>query len=95
MGKPVVHSEVGGAAEMVRPGRNGFLFPVGDTAALVERLAMLSDPAMCSRMGGRAREAAEAQFSERAMVERYEKLLSELVIKRTRNENLRRTAGAH
>jgi glycosyltransferase involved in cell wall biosynthesis len=95
MAKPVVHSEVGGAAEMVRPGRNGFLFPVGDTRALVERLAALSDRAMCERMGAKAREAVEAQFSERAMVERYEKLLAELEIKRTRNENLRRTAGAH
>jgi glycosyltransferase involved in cell wall biosynthesis len=95
MAKPVVHSEVGGAAEMIRPGRNGFLFPVGDTRALVERLAALSDRAACERMGAKAREAVEAQFSERAMVERYEKLLAELEMKRTRNEDLRRTAGAH
>jgi glycosyltransferase involved in cell wall biosynthesis len=95
MAKPVVHSAVGGAAEMIRPGRNGFLFPVGDTSALVERLAALADRAMCERMGLRARETVEAQFSERAMVDRYEKLLAELEIKRTRNENLRRTAGAH
>ena len=95
MAKPVVHSEVGGAAELIRPGRNGFLFPVGDTRALVERLAALSDHAACERMGAKAREAVEAQFSERAMVERYEKLLAELEIKRTRNEDLRRTAGAH
>jgi glycosyltransferase involved in cell wall biosynthesis len=80
---------------MVRPGRNGFLFPVGDTRAMVERLAVLSDRAACERMGAKAREAVEAQFSERAMVERYEKLLAELEIKRTRNENLRRTAGVH
>jgi glycosyltransferase involved in cell wall biosynthesis len=95
LGKPVVHSEVGGAAEMIRPGRNGFLFPVGDTAALVERLAALSDRAMCERMGAKAREAVEAQFSERAMVERYEKMLMELETTRTKHENLRRTAGAH
>jgi len=95
LGKPVVHSDVGGAAEMIRPGRNGFLFPVGDTAALVERLAALSDRAMCERMGGRAREVVEAQFSERAMVERYEKMLLELETTRTKHENLRRTAGAH
>jgi glycosyltransferase involved in cell wall biosynthesis len=95
LGKPVVHSEVGGAAEMIRPGRNGFLFPVGDTAALVERLAALSDRAMCERMGARARETVEAQFSERAMVDRYEKMLLELETTRTKHENLRRTAGAH
>jgi glycosyltransferase involved in cell wall biosynthesis len=95
LGKPVVHSEVGGAAEMIRPGRNGFLFPVGDTGALVERLAALSDRAMCERMGAKARETVEAQFSERAMVEHYEKMLLELETTRTKHENLRRTAGAH
>lgn len=93
--KPVVHSEVGGAAEMIRPGRNGFLFPVGDTAALVERLAALSDRAMCERMGARAREVVETRFSERLMVDRYEELLMELETTRIKHENLRRTAGAH
>jgi glycosyltransferase involved in cell wall biosynthesis len=95
LGKPVVHSEVGGAAEMIRPGRNGFLFPVGDTGALVERLAALSDRAMCERMGARAREVVETRFSEREMVDRYEKLLMELETTRIRHENLRRAAGAH
>jgi glycosyltransferase involved in cell wall biosynthesis len=95
LGKPVVHSEVGGAAEMIRPGRNGFLYPVGDTGALVERLATLADPAMRGRMGARAREAVEAQFSEAAMVDRYEKLLIELETTRTKHEHVRRTAGAH
>lgn len=95
LAKPVVHSEVGGAAEMIRPGRNGFLYPVGDAPALVDRLAMLSDPAARARMGARARDEVEAKFSERAMVERYEKLLLELEIKRTKHENVRRTAQAH
>jgi glycosyltransferase involved in cell wall biosynthesis len=80
---------------MIRPGRNGFLYPVGDTGALVERLATLADPAMRGRMGARAREAVEAQFSEAAMVDRYEKLLIELETTRTKHEHVRRTAGAH
>lgn len=95
LGLPVVHSEVGGAAELVRPGRNGFLFPAGDTPALVERLAKLADPRARARMGARARETVEAQFSERAMVDRYERILLELETTGTRNEDLRRTAGAH
>jgi glycosyltransferase involved in cell wall biosynthesis len=76
--KPVVHSDVGGAAEMIAPGKNGFLFPVGDTQALVDRLAQLSDPALCARMGDRARGVVELFFSESAMVDRYEKLLAAL-----------------
>jgi glycosyltransferase involved in cell wall biosynthesis len=95
LGRPVVHADVGGAAEMIRPGRNGFLFAVGDTAALVERLAALADRGACRRMGARAREAVEARFSERAMVERYEKTLLELAITRSKHANLRKPAGAH
>ncbi|HEX7812273.1 MAG TPA: glycosyltransferase family 4 protein [Burkholderiales bacterium] len=75
MGKPFVHSLVGGAAEMIRPGENGFLFPVGDTAALVDRLARLADPGVRGRMGRDARERVQALFSEAAMADRYEQLL--------------------
>ena len=78
LGKPVVHSDVGGAAEMIVPGRNGFLFPAGDTGALVERLSTLADRGLSERMGRRARAAVEAHFSERSMVDRYEDLLLEL-----------------
>lgn len=96
LGKPVVHSQVGGAAELIRPGRNGLLFPVGDTRALVERLAALAERPLRERMGERAREEVELRFSERAMVDRYERMLLELDTTRTTNEgNLRRTAGAH
>jgi glycosyltransferase involved in cell wall biosynthesis len=78
MGKPVVHSDVGGAAEIIRPGREGFLFPVGDTAALVDHLAVLARPGVRAPMGANARERVELQLSERAMVDRYEKLLTQL-----------------
>lgn len=78
MSKPVIHSEVGGAAEMIFPGRNGFLFPVGDTDALVKRLALLADRALRERMGYEARAMVETRFSEKAMVDRYERLLLEL-----------------
>jgi glycosyltransferase involved in cell wall biosynthesis len=78
LGKPVVHSDIGGAAEMIRPGENGFLFPVGNTEALVDRLTRLSDRADRERMGRKARETVEARFSERAMVDRYERLLLDL-----------------
>ena len=76
--KPVVHSDVGGAAEMITPGRNGFLFPVGDTRALVDKLAILADRTVSRRMGNEARATVEARFSERAMVDRYERTLLDL-----------------
>jgi glycosyltransferase involved in cell wall biosynthesis len=95
LGRPVVQSEIGGAAEMTRPGIDGWLFPVGDTRALVERLAALSDPAPRLAMGRAAREAVEQRFAEPAMVERYEAALSELAIPRRKDGNLRKPAGAH
>jgi glycosyltransferase involved in cell wall biosynthesis len=76
--KPIVHSDIGGAAEMIVPGRNGFLFPVGDTKALVDKLAVLADREVSRRMGHDAREMVERLFSERTMVDRYEQMLLEL-----------------
>jgi glycosyltransferase involved in cell wall biosynthesis len=78
LGRPVVHSDVGGAVEMIVPGRNGFLFPVGDTGALVDRLAILADREVSRRMGHDARAAVEALFSEKTMVDRYEQTLLEM-----------------
>jgi glycosyltransferase involved in cell wall biosynthesis len=95
LGRPVVHSAVGGAAEMIEPGRNGYLFPPGDTPALVERLTQLADPALRRRMAAPARATVELRFSERTMVERYEIGLEELTIARRKRENHRRPAGAH
>ena len=76
--RPVVHSDVGGAAEMIVPGCNGFLFPVGDTKALVEKLAILADRTVSTSMGKNARDVVERRFSERTMVDRYERLLLDL-----------------
>src|SRR5262249_40185267 len=78
LGRPVVHSDVGGAAEMITPGKTGFLFPVGDTDALVDRLAILAHGAVSRRMGREARATVEALFSEETMVDRYEKALLEI-----------------
>jgi glycosyltransferase involved in cell wall biosynthesis len=75
LAKPVVHPDVGGAAEMIFPGRNGFLFPVGDTQGFVDKLAILADREVAETMGQRAREIVQALFSEQMMVDRYEQTL--------------------
>ncbi len=94
LARPVVHADLGGAAEMIAPGHNGFLFPVGDTRALVERLAALTEPQLRSRMGAAARETVAERFAEHAMVDRYEHTLLELDATRSKREHLRRPAGA-
>ena len=95
LGRPVVHPDVGGAAELIRDGEDGHLFPVGDTGALVARLAGLADPARRAAMGRAARLKVERQFSERAMVERYEALLAGIASKRRTHEHLRKRPPLH
>lgn len=83
MARPVVHSEVGGAAEMISPGYNGFLFPVGDTDILVQKLATLSEPNRALRMGRNSRRLVEKSFSEVGMLDRFEQVLQDLCATRS------------
>jgi len=60
-GLPVVATDVGGTAELLRDGEQGFLIAPGDRAALVDRSArILADPALHARMRAAARARAEA-----------------------------------
>lgn len=95
LGRPVVLARVGGAAELIRHADDGFLFPVGDGAALVEALAALAEPELRRRMGVRARLSVETRFTEAAMLDRYEAALSQLATTRSKHGNLRKPAGAH
>jgi glycosyltransferase involved in cell wall biosynthesis len=88
MGKPLVLSELGGAAEMLFPGWNGYLFPPGDGEALVRHLAALSDRAVSVSMGRNGRRVVESLFSEQKMIDRYEQVLSEVVQGRIRPAGL-------
>ncbi len=73
--RPVVASDVGGIPEMVDDGVNGYLFPVGDVDALVERLgAMLDDTAGRREMGRRAREKAERLYNREEHYRRIEEI---------------------
>jgi D-inositol-3-phosphate glycosyltransferase len=51
-GTPVIASQVGGLAFLVRDGETGFTVPEGDPAALCDRLTLLlSDPELRTKMG--------------------------------------------
>ena len=53
----IVSDQVGAAADLVREGENGFIFPAGDVDSLTDRLLkVLSDPVQCQRMGERSRQ---------------------------------------
>jgi len=76
MGRPMVLSALGGASEMVLEGKNGFLFPVGDTRAFVGHLRSLYDASRRSAMGSKARQIVVERFSHGEMVRSYSAVLS-------------------
>ncbi len=70
-GLPVVASAVNGTPEAVAEGETGYLVPVGDSAALADRLAALAgDAEGRRRMGENARRVAAERFAADQMVER-------------------------
>jgi glycosyltransferase involved in cell wall biosynthesis len=70
-GLPVVASAVGGIAESVRDGENGFVVPRGDVEGLGRRLRqLLADPALRTRMGHNGRQRYERHFTLEHTVEK-------------------------
>jgi glycosyltransferase involved in cell wall biosynthesis len=81
-GLPVVATDVGGIGEIVKDGYNGFLVRPGDIGALADKISLLlTDASLCSLMGGRSRQLAEAKLDVRAyvrgLVELYEALMED------------------
>jgi glycosyltransferase involved in cell wall biosynthesis len=79
MGVPMVMSDTGGAAEIVDDGATGRLFPVGDTAALVEHLAALTDRPVRQSLADAAAARVRQVFSAERMADRYEMLFRSLL----------------
>lgn len=70
LGKPVVSSRVGGVAEMVVEGENGFLVEPGDEAGLAERLiSLLEDPVLCRKLGDCGHQLAQQRFAPPAIAQ--------------------------
>jgi glycosyltransferase involved in cell wall biosynthesis len=71
-GVPVVTSAVGDLPTVISPGETGFTFESGDEHALAAILVRLAgSPDERRAMGARARDAALARYSQRAMVDAY------------------------
>jgi glycosyltransferase involved in cell wall biosynthesis len=76
MARPVILSAVGGAAEMVRDGVEGFVVPLAELDARLPPLlaALCADPGRRARLGYAARERVETRFSLAGMLDHYEAL---------------------
>jgi len=61
---PVVATDAGGNAELVRHGSTGFVVSIGDAASMAARLVdVLSDPRLAREMGHRGRAVADRALS--------------------------------
>lgn len=59
-GKPVIVTENTGAADLVRDGENGFIVPIRDNSAILEKLEILrNSPDLLQSMGQEARKAVQ------------------------------------
>ncbi len=71
LGKPLVMSDVGGAAEQVVHGQNGFLFEQGDIDALALHLQSLTSEALRTRMGEASADRVRQLYTADTMQERF------------------------
>lgn len=78
LGKPMLMTEVGGANEQIRPGENGYLYPVGDIEALAGHILQLMAPGHAAQLGCEARNTVLQNFSIAVMVEKYQNLFETL-----------------
>jgi N-acetyl-alpha-D-glucosaminyl L-malate synthase BshA len=77
---PVIATRVGGVPEVVRDGIDGFLYTVGDTAAMTDGcLTILTDPARRIQMGRDARNRARSEFCASKIVMKYEELYARTI----------------
>ncbi len=68
-GLPLVVTDIRGCRQVVDPGRNGVLVPVGDPTALADAIGgLVEDPDRRVAMGGSSRAVAVERFDERAVV---------------------------
>lgn len=74
-GKPIVATPVGAVAEMVTDGVNGFLVPVGDSAALADRVSqILLDPDLRLCMGQCSREFYRERYDYETVLQKIRAL---------------------
>ena len=94
-GVPVVATTSGGCEEMVIDGKTGYLVPIGDVAALADRICrLLADPTAAAEMGRRGRELFLNHFSYPQFMQSVTATLRALASKPRDNATHRAAAAA-
>lgn len=75
-GKPVIAGIPGGAKEIVVSGQTGYIVD-GNVSEQIERAltTLLDDPGMCEEFGTRLKELIREKYTDRQMIDGYERLL--------------------
>jgi sugar transferase (PEP-CTERM/EpsH1 system associated) len=86
-GLPVIATDVGGNAELVRHGGTGEVVPASDVSAMAHSMVRLArDPARAAALGRSGRAEAEQKYSMQTMVATYQGVYDQqLVAVRARN----------
>jgi glycosyltransferase involved in cell wall biosynthesis len=79
-GLPVVCTDVGGNAEIIDNGVNGFLYEVGDVQALAAHIITIeSDGLLRSKMGMSGKDKVERHYSLTQTVEQHQQIYQEVL----------------
>jgi glycosyltransferase involved in cell wall biosynthesis len=78
---PVLASDVASLSDVILDGETGFVFPMGDSASLAQRLAeLLSSATLCNAIGKRGGNFVRSRFDWSSVGERYGSLYSEMTL---------------
>lgn len=89
-GLPVIASDVGGTADIIEPGRNGYIVRAGDLADLSAAIgAILGDPDRRRSMAAQSRLMAEQRFSLEVNAKRALAYLKDIASLHARSEDVR------
>ena len=83
LGKAVIASDVGGTAELIDDGKDGFLFTTGDKEKLVQLInLLLDDNSSRGDIGSCAKEKVQMKFDINRMLSEYESVFQEAIEKK-------------
>ena len=79
-GRAVITTDVPGCRDAIEDGITGFMVPVRNSKALVEKICILLDnPLLCRKMGKAGRSRAEEVFDVNKVVDKHIKIYAELL----------------
>ena len=82
LGKPVISTPVGGVPELITDNEDGFLFPVGNTDLLVEKIVqLLKSSNLRNKIGQSAKVKIKQKFSYEKMMDSYLNVFKDFNVK--------------